>query len=121
MMKKVLAGLGLAGLLAIPAGAAWTAPESDEPPATQSAMVAAGDTVQTQLQAQSRERIHDPSECDGDAQHLREQVRTRTHTTHRVDERPTGSGFGAGPQDGSGPLHEGPGDGSGNQYGRGRT
>ena len=76
--------------------------------------------VGERAQAREREQLRDQSNCDGDGLQLREQVRTEAQRELKLAE-PQGEqkGFGPGAETGTGPLHEGPADGSGNQFGRG--
>jgi hypothetical protein len=76
--------------------------------------------VGDQIQAREREQVRDESNCDGDGLQLREQVRTEAQRELKLSE-PQGEqkGFGPGAESGNGPLHDGPADGTGNQFGRG--
>ena len=73
-----------------------------------------------QAQVRAREQVRDEANCDGDGLHLREQVRTEARAELTRTEREGEShGYGPGAEAGNGPLHEGPADGTGNQFGRG--
>ena len=72
------------------------------------------------VQTREREQVRDETNCDGEGLQLREQVRTEAQRELKLAE-PQGEqkGFGPGAETGNGPLHEGPADGTGNQFGRG--
>ncbi len=118
MLKKNLLVLGLVGALALPAGLAFAA--SDDVPVDP----VSGTTVAavTPDRDQVRDRIHDPAECDGTGPQL--QDRAQKHAARIGGQGPyvvdgeSPGGFGAGPRDGTGPLHEAPLDGTGNRYGQ---
>jgi hypothetical protein len=69
-----------------------------------------------QVQARKREQVRDQSDCDGDGLQLREQVRTEAQRELKLAEQ---KGYGPGAETGNGPMHEGPADGTGNQFGPG--
>ena len=80
----------------------------------------ASDVDGEQVQTREREQVRDQANCDGDGLQLREQVRTEAQQQLKLAE-PQGEqqGYGPGSESGNGPLHEGPEDGTGNQFGRG--
>ena len=73
-----------------------------------------------QVQAREREQVREETDCEGDGLQLREQVRTEAQREPRLAE-PQGEqkGYGPGAETGHGPQHEGPADGTGNQFGQG--
>ena len=76
--------------------------------------------VSEQVQTRERAQVRDESNCDGDGLQLREQVRTEAQRELELGE-PQGEqkGFGPGAETGNGPQHDGPADGTGNQFGQG--
>lgn len=118
MLKRNLLVLGLVGALAFPAGLAFAA--SDDVPVD--VIDATTVTAVTPDQNQARDRIHDPGECDGTGPQLQDRAQRHAATNGgqgpSVVDGESPGGFGAGPRDGTGPLHEGPLDGTGNRYGR---
>lgn len=73
-----------------------------------------------QIQARERTQVRDESNCDGEGLMLREQVQTEAQRQLQLAEPQGGQmGFGPGAETGNGPLHEGPADGTGNQFGQG--
>lgn len=75
--------------------------------------------IQETTQLRSQLRVHDPEECDGDGAQVRAQVQEHARAEVQSQEGDgVAGGYGTGPQDGTGPLHEGTGDGSGHQYGQ---
>lgn len=76
--------------------------------------------VGEQVQAREREQVRDQADCDGDGLELRERVRNEERRETKLAEPQGGQqGFGPGAGTGNGPLHGGPADGTGNQFGRG--
>lgn len=73
-----------------------------------------------QVQAREREQVREEPNCDGVGLQLREQVRTEARRELKLSE-PQGEqrGFGPGAETGNGPQHDGPADGTGNQFGQG--
>ena len=156
-MRKTWLAIGMAVLLAIPAGVAFAADDVTDDAVTTVAPVQDRDRVQLQDPAcetcdarmygddagygyrasssdqdQNRLRLHDPAECEYDGAQMRENANTQAKLENRVGaqgpngpgvgrdglgEGVGGGGFGEGPLDGSGPIHTGPGDGTGNQFG----
>jgi hypothetical protein len=77
------------------------------------------DRVRDQIQARDRDQVRDETNCDGDALQLRKQVRTEAQLeTNLAGRQGEQKGYGPGTEAGNGPLHEGPQDGAGNQFGR---
>ena len=132
MMKKTLVGLGLTVALALPMGLSVAAAQevSDDPPVT----------IVDQDQVRDQNRQDDCDFHDGDAVMARDQDRDRDHAGDRDqvgrdaqagDRDQAGSkagafqgspgvGNGEGVSDGTGPLHDGPENGMGNNRGPGR-
>jgi hypothetical protein len=73
-----------------------------------------------QVQVREREQVREETNCDGDGLQLREQVRTEARRELKLAE-PQGEqkGLGSGAEAGNGPQHDGPADGTGNQFGQG--
>ncbi len=73
-----------------------------------------------QVRAREREHVREEANCDGDGLQLREQVRTEAQRELKLAEpQSVQKGFGPGAETGNGPQHDGPADGTGNQFGRG--
>lgn len=145
MTRKTLIAMGLAGVLVIPAGAALAATDDSlvelpaqvllqdqaqqqdrvqDPTECGACRRLAGEEVQGAAvagdQARIRERMQDSTECDGEGVQLRQQLHSQTQAAAGAGlGGGAGAAYGAGPQDGTGPIHEGPADGTGNRYGAG--
>jgi hypothetical protein len=77
------------------------------------------DQARDQTQARDRDQVRDETNCDGDALQLRKQVRTEAQLeTNLAGRQGEQKGIGPGAETGNGPVHEGPADGTGNQFGR---
>ena len=145
MMKKTLLGVGLAVALTIPMGLSVAAAQevSDDPPVTivdqdqvrdqnrqHDCDLRDGDAVMVrdQVRDQDRDQVRDQDceLCDGDAVRAGEPERERVGRDAEAGfkagpvEGSPGVGNGEGVSDGTGPLHDGPENGTGNNRGLGR-
>ncbi|MDH4280869.1 MAG: hypothetical protein OEZ14_16795 [Acidimicrobiia bacterium] len=139
MMNKTLLSLGLATALIASAGTAVAAQGSTDATTPTTAAVADRDRDQLhdcdlydrdalQVQDRDRDQLRDPALVDGDPSTAPERVRNQARlgsNGENGEQRAEftggnpGAGFGEGVLDGTGPVHEGPADGTGNQFGRG--
>ena len=143
MMKKTLVGLGLTVALALPMGLSVAAAQevSDDPPVTivdqdqvreqtrqHDCDLHDGDAVMDRDQVRDRDHAadRDCELCDGDAVRAGEPGRDRVERGAEagfragLSEGSPGVGNGEGVSDGTGPLHDGPENGTGNNRGMGR-
>ena len=141
MMKKTLLASGLAIALAIPMGLSVAAAQevSDDPPVTivdqdqsrdqnrlHDCDLHDGDAVMDRDRDQVRDRDQDCELCDGDAVRAGDPERERVGSGTQAGfnggtfEGSPGVGNGQGASDGTGPLHDAPQNGMGNNRGPGR-
>lgn len=128
MWKKILVTTGV--VVALAAGSTAAVAQTMRPATADEAPV-----VATQMQAhrQTRMQGHEPGMSDtpgamaegrhGNADHAagnQPGAHLRDSENCPADGRDAGGAgrFGAGPQDGTGPIHQGPADGTGNHFGR---
>jgi len=114
MWKRTMLAVGLAGVLAVPAGVALAATDDPVNDADRNRVTTQmRDQARDQARTRDRLRVQDPATCDGTGP-----MSTGYHHGGSGSGA-SGAGYGQGAMDGTGPIHTQPADGSGFRHGAG--
>jgi hypothetical protein len=118
MWKRVTLAIGIAAVLAIPAGMAVAGTSDPAEDLNRDRVTTTGgdqarDMSQDRARTRDRVRLQDPANCDGTG------PRGVSHHGAGSGSAGRGAGYGHGAMDGTGPIHAHPEDGTGFRYGGG--